>query len=106
MDGSDLLYSLEDLKLVAKGDLMELTPGRRVQLILGGVGSLFRYRAVVLDAQPQSLPYSYHCGVLLVPKVSSCSTACLRSFLIVIELITGAGNWISKFIVPYYLQTG
>ncbi|XP_021836682.1 uncharacterized protein [Spinacia oleracea] len=68
LDGSDLLYSLEDLKLVAKGDLMELTPGRRVQLILGGVGSLFRYRAVVLDAQPQSLPYSYHCGVLLVPK--------------------------------------
>ncbi|XP_021745567.1 methyltransferase-like protein 13 [Chenopodium quinoa] len=68
LDGSDLLYSLEDLKLVAKGDMMELSPGRRVQLVLGGVGSLFRYRAVVLDAQPQSLPFSYHCGVLLVPK--------------------------------------
>lgn len=68
LDGSDLLYSFEDLKLGAKGDMMELSPGRRVQLILGGGGSLFRYRAAVLDAQPQSSPFSYHCGVLLVPK--------------------------------------
>lgn len=69
--GSDTIYSLEDLKLGAKGDLMELSPGRRVQLTLGGDGgSLFRYRAVVLDAQPESPNFSYHCAVFLVPKVS------------------------------------
>lgn len=67
--GSDTIYSLEDLKLGAKGDLMELSPGRRVQLTLGGdEGSLFRYRAVVLDAQPESPNFSYHCAVFLVPK--------------------------------------
>lgn len=69
LDGSDIIYSLEDLKLGAKGDLMELIPGRRVQLTLGGQGdSTFRYRAVLLDAEPQPAPFSYHCGIFLIPK--------------------------------------
>lgn len=68
-DGSGIIYSLEDLQLGAEGDLMELKPGRRVQLILGGHGeSSFRYRAVVLDAQESCGPFSYHCGVFLVQK--------------------------------------
>lgn len=50
---------------------MELSPGRRVQLTLGREGgSISRYRAVVLDAQPESVPFSYHCAVFIVPKVS------------------------------------
>lgn len=65
------MYSLEDLRLGAKGDLSELRPGRRVQLTLGEPGcSQFLYKAVLLDAQKQSDPFSYHCGVFLVPKVS------------------------------------
>lgn len=69
LDGSDIIYSLEDLKIGAKGDLMELNPGRRAQLALGGQGdSTFRYRAVLLDAKPQSVPFLYHCGIFLVPK--------------------------------------
>jgi len=70
LDGSDIIYSLEDLKLGAKGDLIELIPGRRVQLTLGGQGdSTFCYRAVLLDAGPQSAPFLYNCGIFLVPKV-------------------------------------
>uniref|UniRef100_A0A7C9A2R3 Methyltransferase type 11 domain-containing protein n=1 Tax=Opuntia streptacantha TaxID=393608 RepID=A0A7C9A2R3_OPUST len=69
LDGSDIIYSLEDLKLGAKGDLIELIPGRRVQLTLGGQGdSTFCYRAVLLDAGPQSAPFLYNCGIFLVPK--------------------------------------
>ncbi|XP_052189283.1 uncharacterized protein LOC127799356 isoform X2 [Diospyros lotus] len=68
-NGSDILYSLEDLQLGAKGDLSELSPGRRVQLTLGQQGnSRFCYRSVLLDAQPKSSPFLYHCGVFLVPK--------------------------------------
>ncbi|XP_028064961.1 eEF1A lysine and N-terminal methyltransferase isoform X1 [Camellia sinensis] len=68
-NGCDILYSLEDLQLGAKGDLAELTPGRRVQLTLGQQGvSRFCYRTVLLDAQQQSGPFSYHCGVFLVPR--------------------------------------
>ncbi|CAO2822471.1 unnamed protein product [Amaranthus hypochondriacus] len=66
--GSDIIYSLEDLKLGARSDLMELNPGRRVQLTLGGGGSISRYRAVVLDAQLESVPFLYHCAVFIVPK--------------------------------------
>ncbi|KAL8106172.1 hypothetical protein AgCh_029834 [Apium graveolens] len=69
LNGSDILYSLEDLRLGAKGDLSELKPGRRVQLTLGEPGcSQFLYKAVLLDAQQQSDPFLYHCGVFLVPK--------------------------------------
>lgn len=68
------MYSLEDLRLGAKGDLGELSPGRRIQLTLGEDGrSRFMYRAVILDSKEQSGPFSYHSGVFLVPKVSSCS---------------------------------
>ncbi|KAH9619247.1 hypothetical protein KSS87_021477 [Heliosperma pusillum] len=69
VDDSDILYSLEDLKLGAKGDLQELSPGRRALVTLGGEGnSFFRYRAVVLDAKEQSVPFTYQCGIFLVPK--------------------------------------
>lgn len=69
LNGSDILYSLEDLRLGAKGDLSELRPGRRVQLTLGEPGcSQFLYKAVLLDAQQQSDSFLYHCGVFLVPK--------------------------------------
>lgn len=64
-NGSDLLYSHEDLKLGVKGDLAELTGGRRVKFTLA---SNFSYRAVLLDAQKQTEPFVYHCGVFLVPK--------------------------------------
>ncbi|KAK9289137.1 hypothetical protein L1049_017610 [Liquidambar formosana] len=68
-NGSDILYSLEDLQLGAKGDLTELIQGRRVQLTLGKQGgSCFSYRAILLDAREQSSPFLYHCGVFLVPK--------------------------------------
>lgn len=67
--GSDILYSLEDLQLGAKGDLTKLSEGRRIQLTLGEQGgSHFSYRAVLLDARQQSAPFLYHCGVFLVPK--------------------------------------
>ena len=68
-NGSDLLYSHEDLKLGVKGDLAELTGGHRVKFSLG---SNFSYRAVLLDAQKQTEPFVYHCGVFLVPKVTFC----------------------------------
>ncbi|KAI8538084.1 hypothetical protein RHMOL_Rhmol09G0074200 [Rhododendron molle] len=67
--GSDILYSLKDLQLGAKGNMAELSPGRRVQLTLGQQGtSRFSYKAILLDAQQQSGPFSYNCGVFLVPK--------------------------------------
>ena len=70
MSGSDILYSLEDLQLGAKGDLTKLSPGRRVQLTLGEQGvSRFCYKAVLLDAKQQSGAFSFHCGVFIVPKV-------------------------------------
>ncbi|KAK6122905.1 hypothetical protein DH2020_043371 [Rehmannia glutinosa] len=69
-NGSDILYSLEDLNLGAKGNLTELEPGRRIKLILGEPGvSRFIYNGVLLDAQPDSGPFSYHFGVFLVPKM-------------------------------------
>ncbi|KAJ4846031.1 hypothetical protein Tsubulata_002546 [Turnera subulata] len=67
--GSDILYSLQDLQLGAKGDLKELSPGCRIQFMLGGNGSSrFSYKAVLLDAKEDSGPFSFHCGVFLVPK--------------------------------------
>ncbi|KAL0548017.1 hypothetical protein IC582_012456 [Cucumis melo] len=67
--GADLLFSLEDLQLGAKGDLQKLHRGRRVQFTLGGQGtSIFSYRAVLLDALEHSGPFSYECGVFIVPK--------------------------------------
>lgn len=67
--GSDVLYSLEDLKIGAEGNLSELNPGRRIQLTLGGPGdSQFTYRAVLYDALRESEPFKYHYGVFLVPQ--------------------------------------
>ncbi|KAJ3697307.1 hypothetical protein LUZ61_001012 [Rhynchospora tenuis] len=68
--GEDVLFSLKDLQLGAKGELKELIPGRRFQLILGEEGSsLYCYKAVLLDAKMQSEPFAYHCAVLIVPKI-------------------------------------
>ncbi|XP_075654146.1 uncharacterized protein LOC142624463 [Castanea sativa] len=68
-NGSHILYSLEDLQLGAKGDLTKLCQGRRFQLTLGGQGgSLFSYRAILLDARQHSGSFMYHCGVFIVPK--------------------------------------
>ncbi|OVA06229.1 Methyltransferase type 11 [Macleaya cordata] len=68
--GSDILYSLEDLQLGAKGDLKKILLGRRFLLTLGEEGgSRFSYKAVLLDAKKLSNPFVYHCGVFLVPKV-------------------------------------
>ncbi|XP_058180960.1 uncharacterized protein LOC131299431 isoform X2 [Rhododendron vialii] len=67
--GSDILHSLKDLQLGAEGNMAELSSGRRVQLTLGQQGaSHFSYKAILLDAQQQSGPFSYDCGVFLVPK--------------------------------------
>eukprot|EP00256_Glycine_max_P061879 XP_014631172.1 methyltransferase-like protein 13 isoform X2 [Glycine max] len=63
--GSNLLYSVEDLQ----EELTKLSQGRRLQLTLGGQGySTFSYRAVILDAEEQASPFTYHCGVFIVPK--------------------------------------
>lgn len=70
-NGSDVIYSFEDLHLGAKGDLLEVSPGRRFQLTLGEYeGSSFSYRAVVLDSRQMTDTFLYHCGVFLVPKAS------------------------------------
>uniref|UniRef100_A0A7N0RBI1 Methyltransferase type 11 domain-containing protein n=2 Tax=Kalanchoe fedtschenkoi TaxID=63787 RepID=A0A7N0RBI1_KALFE len=61
---SDITYALEDLKLGVKGNMMDLCPGRRIQLTLDD-----RYRAVLLDAQKQSDQFMFHCAVFLVPKM-------------------------------------
>ncbi|XP_011073798.1 methyltransferase-like protein 13 isoform X2 [Sesamum indicum] len=69
LSGSDILYSLEELNLGAKGNLKELEPGRRAKLILGEPGvSHYIYNGILLDAQQDSGPFSYHFGVFLVPK--------------------------------------
>ncbi|KAK1287100.1 hypothetical protein QJS10_CPB19g01422 [Acorus calamus] len=66
---NDAIYSLEDLLLGVKGDLKELNPGRRIRISLGEPGcSRFSYKAVLLDSHHQSEPFSYHCGVFIVPK--------------------------------------
>lgn len=91
--GSDIFHSLEDLKLGSKGNLEELNPGRRVQLTLGEPGlSRFSYKAVLLDAQKDSGPFTYHCGVFLVPKVvfswciyNLCTTRGLFSFWVEVK---------------------
>ncbi|XP_009630390.1 uncharacterized protein [Nicotiana tomentosiformis] len=71
--GCDVMYTLEDLKIGAEGNLAELSPGRRVQLSLGEAGvSLFCYRAVLLDARKDFEPFAYHCAVFLVPKARAC----------------------------------
>ncbi|KAG5015370.1 hypothetical protein JHK85_021506 [Glycine max] len=50
-------------------ELTKLSQGRRLQLTLGGQGySTFSYRAVILDAEEQADPFTYHCGVFIVPK--------------------------------------
>ncbi|KAK3416988.1 hypothetical protein EUGRSUZ_H02738 [Eucalyptus grandis] len=68
LTGSDVLHSLEDLQLGAKGALDKLDPGRRVQLILSNRNSRYSYRAVLLDAREQSETFLRHCGVIIVPK--------------------------------------
>ncbi|KAJ7971670.1 methyltransferase-like protein 13 [Quillaja saponaria] len=67
--GSNISYPLEALQLGATDELAKLSRGRRLQLTLGGQGgSRFCYEAVLLDAQQQGGPFTYYCGVFLVPK--------------------------------------
>ncbi|XP_049932004.1 uncharacterized protein LOC116247429 isoform X2 [Nymphaea colorata] len=68
--GVDIVYSLEDLKLGAGGDLEQLIFGRRLHLILGGKKlSRFSYKAVVLDSKEAPDPLMYQCAIFLVPKI-------------------------------------
>ncbi|KAK8937666.1 hypothetical protein KSP40_PGU000553 [Platanthera guangdongensis] len=70
---TDMIYSLSDLTLGAKGNLQELQEGRRCQLILGSLGdSLYSYRTVLLDAHQNVGSFSYNCGVFIVPKSRAC----------------------------------
>ncbi|KAK8470767.1 hypothetical protein PHAVU_003G050000 [Phaseolus vulgaris] len=63
---SGILYSVEDLQ----EDLLKLSQGRRLQISLGGQGySTFSYRAVILDAEELADPFTYHCGIFIVPKI-------------------------------------
>nr|GEX31424.1 methyltransferase-like protein 13 [Tanacetum cinerariifolium] len=71
-DGNDIVYSLEDLKIGVKGNLSELSPGRRVEVTLGEPGqSRFCYKSVLLDAKQTDDEFIYNCGVFLVPKTRS-----------------------------------
>ncbi|XP_068665189.1 uncharacterized protein [Aristolochia californica] len=65
--GADIVFSFEDLQLGVKGDLKELVPGRRAQVTLSGQDACYSYKAVLLDSQKQSDPYTYQFGVFLVP---------------------------------------
>ncbi|MQL76478.1 hypothetical protein Taro_008867, partial [Colocasia esculenta] len=70
ISGADVIYSLEDLRLGAKGNVRELIPGRRCRLVLGEQGdSSFSYDAVLLDSQEQTDAFQYHCGIFIVPKI-------------------------------------
>ncbi|XP_027917593.1 methyltransferase-like protein 13 [Vigna unguiculata] len=63
---SGILYSVEDLQ----EELLKLSQGRRLQITLGGPGcSTFSYRAVILDAEELAEPFTYHCGIFIVPKI-------------------------------------
>ncbi|XP_020571393.1 methyltransferase-like protein 13 isoform X2 [Phalaenopsis equestris] len=73
LSSNDLLYSLRDLSLGAKGNLQEIQAGRRFQLILGGEGdSLYSYKTVLLDAKQTVSPFLYNCAVFIVPKIRAC----------------------------------
>lgn len=68
-DGEDILYSLEELQIGAKGDMKQLVPGRRTRMTLGEPGiSRFNYNAVIMDSYERFGPFLYGCGVFLVPK--------------------------------------
>ncbi|KAK7348729.1 hypothetical protein VNO80_23371 [Phaseolus coccineus] len=63
---SGILYSVEDLQ----EDLLKLSQGRRLLITLGGQGySTFSYTAVILDAEELADPFTYHCGIFIVPKI-------------------------------------
>lgn len=68
---SDMSYTMEDLRLGAKGNISMLEPGRRIKLILGEPGvSNFFYNCMLLDAKPDSGQFVYPYGVFIVPQVS------------------------------------
>ncbi|XP_057837789.1 uncharacterized protein LOC131047991 isoform X2 [Cryptomeria japonica] len=67
--GEDLLNDLKDLEIGAKDGMKQLLPGRRMNIMLGEHGiSRFNYRAVIMDSYERFGPFSYSCGVFLVPK--------------------------------------
>lgn len=70
-NNSDISYTMEDLRLGAKGNISMLEPGRRIKLILGEPGvSNFFYNCMLLDAKPDSGQFVYPYGVFIVPQVS------------------------------------
>lgn len=63
---------MEDLILGVKGDIKEIYPGRRCQVLLAEEGfSLFSYRATLLDSKEKSDAFLYQCGIFIVPQVRS-----------------------------------
>lgn len=68
-DGEDIVYSFEELQIGAKGNMKQLVPGRRTRVMLGKPGiSRFNYNAIIMDSYERFGPFSYGCGVFLVPK--------------------------------------
>ncbi|KAL7124276.1 hypothetical protein ABFS83_14G037800 [Erythranthe nasuta] len=71
-NGTDTWYSLEDLKLGVKGNIRKLEPGRHVKLFLGETGvSRFFYTGVLLDAIPETEPFSDRFRVVFLKKTQS-----------------------------------
>ncbi|XP_042059223.1 eEF1A lysine and N-terminal methyltransferase-like [Salvia splendens] len=69
-NNSDMSYTMEDLRLGAKGNISMLEPGRRIKLILGEPGvSNFFYNCMLLDAKPDSGQFVYPYGVFIVPQL-------------------------------------
>ncbi|KAL1561592.1 eEF1A lysine and N-terminal methyltransferase-like [Salvia divinorum] len=69
-NNSDMSYTIEDLRLGAKGNISMLQPGRRIKLVLGEPGvSNFFYNCMLLDAKPDSGQFVYHYGVFIVPQL-------------------------------------
>lgn len=101
--GSDVLHSLEDLRLGAKGALDKLNPGRRVQLILSDKNSRYSYRAVLLDAQEKSETFLRHCGVIIVPKVGT-SSICLPNVWLHTAFPMCMWSWLYEILVYSFLK--
>jgi hypothetical protein len=69
-DGEDILYSLEELQIGAKGDMKQLVPGLQTRMTLGEPDiSRFNYNAVIMDSYEWFRLFLYGYGVFLVPKV-------------------------------------
>ncbi|EYU39867.1 hypothetical protein MIMGU_mgv1a011192mg [Erythranthe guttata] len=69
---TDKWYSLEELKQGVNGNIGVIESGRVIKLFLGETGtSRFFYTCVLLDAPPETGPFSKQFLVLFLQKVSS-----------------------------------